>query len=78
MYKEPSGDACDSYHRYAQDFAIARAIGKSRLTLLSAEARTSAAKYERDGWRRRAYSNAWLLGCYLMGASPERLARHYT
>lgn len=27
VYKEPSGDACDSYHRYAQDFAIARAIG---------------------------------------------------
>jgi beta-glucosidase len=27
VYKEPSGDACDSYHRYEQDFAIARAIG---------------------------------------------------
>ena len=61
-----------------EDVALARAIGKSRLTLLSAEARTSAAKYERDGWRKRAYANAWLLGRYLMGASPERLARHYT
>ena len=27
VYREPSGDACDSYHRYAQDFAIARALG---------------------------------------------------
>src|SRR6478672_9104934 len=27
VYAEPSGDACDSYHRYAQDFAIARSIG---------------------------------------------------
>ncbi len=27
VYKERSGDACDSYHRYAQDFAIARSIG---------------------------------------------------
>ena len=27
VYKEPSGSACDSYHRYAQDFAIARDIG---------------------------------------------------
>lgn len=27
VYKDPSGDACDSYHRYAQDFAIAKAIG---------------------------------------------------
>lgn len=27
VYKEPSADACDSYHRYEQDFAIAQAIG---------------------------------------------------
>jgi beta-glucosidase len=27
VYKEPSGDACDSYHRYQQDFAIAQSIG---------------------------------------------------
>lgn len=27
VFKEPSGDACDSYHRYAQDFAIARSLG---------------------------------------------------
>lgn len=27
VYKEPSGDACDSYHRYEQDFSIAQSIG---------------------------------------------------
>ncbi|HEY1604611.1 MAG TPA: family 1 glycosylhydrolase [Allosphingosinicella sp.] len=27
VYAEPSGDACDSYHRYKEDFAIARALG---------------------------------------------------
>jgi len=27
VYKEPSGDACDSYNRYEQDFALARSIG---------------------------------------------------
>ena len=27
VYREPSGDACDSYHRYEQDFAIAKSIG---------------------------------------------------
>ncbi len=27
VYKDPSGDGCDSYHRYEQDFAIARSIG---------------------------------------------------
>lgn len=27
MFKERSGDACDSYHRYDEDFAIASALG---------------------------------------------------
>jgi beta-glucosidase len=27
LYKEPSGDGCDSYHRYEQDFAIAQTLG---------------------------------------------------
>jgi beta-glucosidase len=27
VYKQPSGAGCDSYHRYEQDFAIARSIG---------------------------------------------------
>jgi beta-glucosidase len=27
VYKQPSGDACDGYHRYEQDFAIARSLG---------------------------------------------------
>jgi rSAM/selenodomain-associated transferase 2 len=60
-----------------EDVMIARALGKKRLVLLSAEARTSAEKYERDGWRKRAWSNAWLLTRFLMGASPETLAKVY-
>ena len=60
-----------------EDVALARAIGRARLSLLSATARTSAAKYERDGWRRRAWRNAWLITRYLLGASPEKLAREY-
>jgi beta-glucosidase len=27
VYKEPSGDACDSYHRFDEDFAIAKSLG---------------------------------------------------
>ncbi len=27
VYKEPSGDACDSYHRFEEDFALARTLG---------------------------------------------------
>jgi len=60
-----------------EDVRIVRAIGKSRLVILSAEARTSAAKYERDGWRRRAWKNAWLLARYFLGTSPEELAKAY-
>lgn len=60
-----------------EDVMIVRAIGKQRLVILDAEARTSAAKYERDGWRKRAWKNAWLLTRFLMGASPETLAKAY-
>ena len=60
-----------------EDVRIVRAIGKARLVILAAEARTSAAKYERDGWRRRAWKNAWLVARYLMGAPPEALAKVY-
>ncbi len=61
-----------------EDVKIVQAIGKARLRFLSAEARTSAAKYERDGFRRRAWHNASLLGRYLLGASPESLAKRYS
>lgn len=61
-----------------EDLMIVRALGKRRLVILDAEARTSAAKYERDGWRKRAWRNAWLLARFLMGASPEKLAKAYT
>ena len=61
-----------------EDVRLARAIGKKRLTFLSAEARTSPAKYERDGWRKRSWVNAWLITRYLMGTPPEKLAQRYT
>ena len=57
---------------------IVRAIGKRRLVQLNAEARTSAAKYERDGWRKRSWHNAFLLTRFLLGARPEDLAKRYT
>ncbi|MEM1035546.1 MAG: TIGR04283 family arsenosugar biosynthesis glycosyltransferase [Pseudomonadota bacterium] len=63
---------------FMEDVQIVRAIGKSRLRHLSAEARTSAAKYERDGWRKRSWHNAWLITRYLLGASPEKLAKRYS
>jgi rSAM/selenodomain-associated transferase 2 len=61
-----------------EDVMIVRAIGKKRLVILDAEARTSAAKYERDGWHKRAWNNAWLLTRFLLGAKPEALAKSYS
>lgn len=60
-----------------EDVDIVRRIGRRRLHLLSTQAVTSAEKYERDGYRKRAYRNGWLLTRYLLGASPEKLARLY-
>lgn len=63
---------------FMEDVKIVRAIGKKRLALLSAEARTDASKYERDGWRKRAWRNAFLVTRYFLGASPEKLAKSYS
>lgn len=63
---------------FMEDVQIVRAIGKSRLRHLSAQARTSAAKYERDGWRKRSWHNTYLITRYLLGASPEKLAKRYS
>ena len=60
-----------------EDVRIVQKIGKSRISILSAEARTSAAKYERDGWRKRSWHNAMLISRYLLGASPQKLAAKY-
>jgi len=60
-----------------EDFKLARALGKSRISILSAQARTGAKKYEKDGWRRRSVQNIWLQARYLCGADPEKLARAY-
>jgi len=62
---------------FMEDLKIIRAIGKSRLCVISAEARTGAAKYEKDGWRWRALRNIWLVARYMCGAKPEKLARAY-
>jgi rSAM/selenodomain-associated transferase 2 len=63
--------------RLMEDVDLVRRIGRRGLAALGAEAITSADKYVRDGWRKRAWSNAWLLAQYLTGADPDRLARRY-
>ena len=60
-----------------EDVAIMRRIGKKRLSLFAIKAQTCAAKYERDGWRKRAWRNAWLITQYHFGVDPGKLANAY-
>jgi len=73
----------DDYHRAGgypdqplmEDVALVRALGK--LTGLPVQARTSAARYQRDGWLRRGAQNLLCLGLHFLGVKPETLARFY-
>jgi len=60
-----------------EDVAMARALGRKRLAMLGAIARTSARRYATEGWLRRGARNMGLQLRFLSGAAPERLARRY-
>ncbi len=45
---------------------------------LNAVARTSAKRYQNDGWSWRVARNLWTLLRFKLGASPERLLRDYS
>ncbi|MEO1135096.1 MAG: TIGR04283 family arsenosugar biosynthesis glycosyltransferase [Pseudomonadota bacterium] len=56
---------------------LTRSHGRDALRVLSARAVTSAARYERDGYGRRALKNLMILTRYALGAAPEKLAKAY-
>jgi rSAM/selenodomain-associated transferase 2 len=60
-----------------EDVDIVRRIGRARLAMLKSRAVTSADKYRRDGYGRRARRNLLLLARFLMGADPAKLAAQY-
>lgn len=60
-----------------EDVDIVRRIGGARLRLLKSRAVTSAEKYRRDGYGKRARRNLVLVARYLLGADPAALAKHY-
>ena len=60
-----------------EDVDLARRIGRRRLVALDADAVTSAARWERDGWTRRSARNLACLGLYFAGVPPRWLARLY-
>ena len=59
-----------------EDVALARAL-RGNLRPLDATALTSAARYEKDGWLRRAMANLGTLALYFFGKSPQALAERY-
>ncbi len=59
-----------------EDVKIVRSL-RGKLTLLDATATTSAAKYDTEGYLKRGSKNLLTLSKYLIGVSPETLAKRY-
>jgi rSAM/selenodomain-associated transferase 2 len=60
-----------------EDVDLVRRLGRGRLAALDADAVTSAAKWERDGWHRRSARNLACLALWYAGVPPRLIARAY-
>lgn len=60
-----------------EDVDLVRRIGRKNLVPLDADAVTSAARYERDGWTMRPLRNLSCLTLYLAGVPPAAIAHLY-
>ncbi len=60
-----------------EDVDLVRRLGRGRLAELAADAVTSAAKWQRDGWLRRSARNQMCLALYFAGVPPALIARLY-
>ncbi len=60
-----------------EDVDLVRRLGRRRIRQIDVAAVTSAERWRRDGWWRRSARNLSCLALYTLGASPERIARHY-
>jgi len=60
-----------------EDVEIVGRIGRRRLTMLRAKAKTSATRYKRAGYLRRALRNWACVVLYYCGTRPERLEKFY-
>ena len=72
-------DAIGGYRTLAlmEDVDIVRRLGRRRIAVLRAEAVTSAARYQRDGYALRALRNGLCLALYLAHAPPRIIRRIY-
>ena len=60
-----------------EDVDIVRRLGSARLVVLVSAARTSAARYRRNGYFRRGVRNLFCLALYFLGVAPGTIARFY-
>jgi rSAM/selenodomain-associated transferase 2 len=60
-----------------EDVDLVRRIGRHRLCLLHAVARTSAERWRRDGWHKRSARNLGCLALYFAGVPPHFIQRLY-
>jgi hypothetical protein len=60
-----------------EDVDLVRRLGRRRLVALDVDAVTSAARWERDGWRRRSARNLFCLALYLCGVPPRIIGKLY-
>lgn len=60
-----------------EDVDFVRRIGRAGLIAIDARARTSAAKFRRDGYTWRSTKNMLCLGLYFAGVSPALIKRIY-
>lgn len=60
-----------------EDVDLVRRIGRDNLVPLAADAVTSPARYQRDGWFARPLRNLLCLALYFAGVAPSTLARFY-
>ena len=61
-----------------EDVDLVRRLGRRRLVALDADAVTSAARWERGGWRRRSARNLLCLSLYFCGVPPWLVGKVYT
>lgn len=60
-----------------EDVDLVRRIGRDRLAVLPVSARTSAARWRREGWLRRSARNLLCLSLYFAGVPPHMIKRIY-
>ncbi len=60
-----------------EDVDLVRRLRSRQIRAMPADALTSAARWEHDGWLQRSVRNIACLALYLAGASPERVSRLY-